>query len=638
MRVDVRKVLFIGLESDKERFFERAQEKGIVEFIGADDKSTREHPLALEQLQGAIKVVLSLPPTEQEEAVSPAEGHRIACEILELRQSLNELEKKQHDLELEIERIEPFGHFDLEELAKVAKETKRHLHFFCGKKGIEEGLAAEEELIFLGSHGTLDYFVSIQKEPRIWEELSEIKVTHALSGLEHELHQAEAEHHTIFQKLKVYAKYNRLLHEALYLEADRYHLKLSKKTAEQPIENHIFSTYGWVPTNKEDELSELAEESGIHIEEVAIDPRERIPTQLDNKGASRIGEDLVHIYDTPSITDKDPSLWVLVFFTLFFSIILTDGGYGLILLLIVVFAYYKIKNPSKAVKRFLSLAAILATASVVWGVLASSFFGVKFPGHQARPLAVVDKLVEMKVAYHYDRKDDTYKKWVAEFPATANLSNPEEILEKATITKNGIVAHPLEHAFRDNILLELSLFLGTLHILLGMARYVRRNPAALGWMILLVGAYLYLPLYLDATSFAQYLLGFDKKSIGELGFQLMLGGFSIGMILSIIKHPAIGIFEFAIVIQLLADILSYLRIYALALAGEILATTTNEIAASLPIVVAILLLLIGHVINFSLGLMGGVIHGLRLVFIEWYRYSFEGGGKPFNPLKLISKS
>jgi V/A-type H+-transporting ATPase subunit I len=46
-------------------------------------------------------------------------------------------------------------------------------------------------------------------------------------------------------------------------------------------------------------------------------------------------------------------------------------------------------------------------------------------------------------------------------------------------------------------------------------------------------------------------------------------------------------------------------------------------------------IILGHGINISLGLMAGVIHGLRLNFIEWYHYSFEGGGRFFNPLKLL---
>ena len=47
-----------------------------------------------------------------------------------------------------------------------------------------------------------------------------------------------------------------------------------------------------------------------------------------------------------------------------------------------------------------------------------------------------------------------------------------------------------------------------------------------------------------------------------------------------------------------------------------------------------LVILIGHLINMSLSIMGGTIHGLRLNFLEWYQYSFEGGGRLFNPLRL----
>ena len=51
--------------------------------------------------------------------------------------------------------------------------------------------------------------------------------------------------------------------------------------------------------------------------------------------------------------------------------------------------------------------------------------------------------------------------------------------------------------------------------------------------------------------------------------------------------------------------------------------------------IGVLVLLIGHLVNIALSLIGGVIHGLRLHFIEWYHYSFEGGGKLHQPLKLF---
>ena len=53
------------------------------------------------------------------------------------------------------------------------------------------------------------------------------------------------------------------------------------------------------------------------------------------------------------------------------------------------------------------------------------------------------------------------------------------------------------------------------------------------------------------------------------------------------------------------------------------------------LVVGSVVILAGHSINIALGTMGGVIHGLRLNFIEWYHYSFEGEGRLFNPLRKL---
>ena len=74
---------------------------------------------------------------------------------------------------------------------------------------------------------------------------------------------------------------------------------------------------------------------------------------------------------------------------------------------------------------------------------------------------------------------------------------------------------------------------------------------------------------------------------------------------------------------------------ATCIAGAIVAGTINEIAVGLPIILGVLLIVISHLVNIVLGTMSGVIHGLRLNFLEWYHYSFEGGGKQFKPLKLL---
>ncbi len=85
----------------------------------------------------------------------------------------------------------------------------------------------------------------------------------------------------------------------------------------------------------------LADELNIHVEPIAAEEKDRIPTYLENEGVARLGEDLVHIYDTPSRTDRDPSRWVFFAFAVFFSMIIADAGYGLILLGLSLFLMYK---------------------------------------------------------------------------------------------------------------------------------------------------------------------------------------------------------------------------------------------------------------------------------------------------------
>ena len=97
-----------------------------------------------------------------------------------------------------------------------------------------------------------------------------------------------------------------------------------------------------------------------------------------------------------------------------------------------------------------------------------------------------------------------------------------------------------------------------------------------------------------------------------------------------------GILEITSLTAIFADILSYLRLYALGLSGSVVTATINDIAGSINLTFfAVALWIIGHIINMALSVVGGVIHGLRLNFIEWYHYSFEGGGKAFTPLKKI---
>ncbi|HEY5259969.1 MAG TPA: V-type ATP synthase subunit I, partial [Rhabdochlamydiaceae bacterium] len=104
---------------------------------------------------------------------------------------------------------------------------------------------------------------------------------------------------------------------------------------------------------------------------------------------------------------------------------------------------------------------------------------------------------------------------------------------------------------------------------------------------------------------------------------------------ALIQKKWAGFLEIMNLIQIFADVLSYLRLYALALAGAMMASTFNGIGEIMGLFIGIVAMFIGHVVNISMSLMSGVIHGLRLNFLEWYHYCFIGGGRLFKPLKRL---
>jgi len=242
-------------------------------------------------------------------------------------------------------------------------------------------------------------------------------------------------------------------------------------------------------------------------------------------------------------------------------------------------------------------------------------------------------VAKQKADYHLQQKDDVWEEWTTKYPQLATVEDPDAFMRGAVKETNGKTSFKMLEKFSDNILLEFALILGILHVSIGLLRYIRRNWAGVGWLAFLIGGYLYIPNYLNATSMLHVLGGVDKVIAAQAGHHLLLGGLGSALFLAILQHKFSGVLEIMNLVQVFADILSYLRLYALGLAGSIVSATVNEMASSVAVVAGILILLVGHSINILLSVMGGVIHGLRLNFLEWYHYCFEGGGKILKPLR-----
>jgi len=298
----------------------------------------------------------------------------------------------------------------------------------------------------------------------------------------------------------------------------------------------------------------------------------------------------VTLYITPAYRTWDPSVVVFFSFALFFGMIFSDAGYGLLLGIILVFSWRSL-GKTRASIRFRNLFLTLVLAALGYGVLVGSYFGVS--------------------------------------PAKGSTLDSLNLLD----------------ANDQSEMMFLSIAVGAFHLILGNLvtawRYRRsaRFLAPLGWAAMILGG---LIAGLKMSGDPPLRLTFPIDAV------LFVGG-ALGVLLFSSERPLTfkrisdplwrvldGLQGLTNVSKAFGDILSYLRLFALGLASARLAVTFNQIAETtvekfrgIGLLLAILILIVGHGLNFVLAVIGGVVHGLRLNCIEFFNWSLPEEGYPF---------
>ncbi|PCI78262.1 V-type ATP synthase subunit I [Candidatus Aerophobetes bacterium] len=641
----LKKYLFVGLQQDRAVFFKNMQKRGLVEFLSQGTQQMIKGAGSTGNLIDAIKILRTMPYKEQLKSKSQlVNASTLADSIVSTQEMKDSLEEEIKFIDAEIHRIGPLGNFSLSQIKEIEKQSKRVIQFFCIKKDKLHQMESIGDYIYISSFFDLDFFMSIAKEKKSPEYMLEVRVQEDLKTLknkkEQKIHLLKEKQHFLYESAEMIS----FLQDAAIDSFNNSAHDSAQKGAQDRLENLLFSVEGWMPEYKARQAIKEFEKQGIIIEEVPIKKDDRVPTHMTNKGLAHIGEDLVHIYDTPSPSDKDPSTFVFFAFIVFYAMIISDAGYGALYALLAFFLGWKFKNSKMgSVKRFVKLFKIIAVSTIVWGVLAGSYFGIDLhPSSPLSKISVLTTLARKKAEYHLEKQDETYKEWVKKIPALKKAKNGQEFLDMGIAEKDGKMEYQVFGDFKDGIFLEIALMVGILHISIALFYSLRQNFANIGWVLAMVGGYLYFPDMLNASSMVYFLNIITPQAALFVGRDLMIAGFSIAIILGVIQHRLKGLLGCIVkVIELFADVLSYLRLYALGLAGMILASTFNNMGLNLMesfgFVVGAVVIVLGHGINIIVGVMGGTIHGLRLNFIEWYHHCFEGGGKLFQPLRLLTK-
>lgn len=361
-----------------------------------------------------------------------------------------------------------------------------------------------------------------------------------------------------------------------------------------------FVISGWIPEDHRENLVTMLASVGTDVdltfEEAARD--EPVPVTLRNPALLRPFEVLTDLYGRPRYGGIDPTPLLAGFFFLFFGMCIGDVGYGLMLGLAAWLIKHRL-DVAPGVQKFMDLLMFGSVAAMLVGIATRSYFALSAEALPAflrytpliDPLDEVMTLLIVSVALGVVHVSlgvitSAYQRWRAGDIAGA-LS--EDLTTIALFIAVGLaVAFP-----------------ATIGWLL---------PAAIGLAVLFKGRILE-RLFIDRSP-VQALVGVGK---GLLGLYGMVGYAS--------------------------DFLSYTRLAALGLASLLVGDTMNRLAAltseipfGVGLLAAVLILVVGHTFNVVIALLGAFVHPTRLQFVEFFSKFYEGGGRPFAPLALRTKS
>lgn len=352
---------------------------------------------------------------------------------------------------------------------------------------------------------------------------------------------------------------------------------------------------GFVPAKELKKVEMLAKQEKWGFLSDEPGEEDAVPTKLENnKVVSLIYPVSDFLGTVPGYREYDISGWFLLFFSLFFGMIFGDGGYGLLITLISVFAI--IKNHKNNLQPFILL-LILGLTTTLWGMLTCNWFGVP-------PQSLPESLKPLLLKLDWN--------WIS------NASS----LPEYTVTQN------LQIFCFTIALVQLAVA----HIK-GIVRNIRslKCLGEAGSLFMLMGIYyLVLNMVVSSERFPFDLVLFGDIKASSIMFPLIGVGFGLsfifsnyeGSVLKSVLESLKNIISVLLgVVNVFSDIVSYIRLWAVGLAGAAIANTVNEMAGPIlggfVIFLGILLLGFGHGLNMILNVLSVIVHGVRLNTLEF---------------------
>lgn len=618
------KYTFLVFHKEYDSFLEKLRAQGVLHV------KEREKGEAVDnsQLQGMLNQKMQLDRLKTEmcntlgKTEAEAKGNYTGIESVaeawaQFGQQRSNLQLELTNLEQEYDLLLPWGDIDWQRITQIEEAGYDVAFYSTTSLSVKE--QSEFNLIEVSEAGSRHLYLAVNPKDTLVDVMAE-KINlprKSTKRLFADIEDLKKTIRTLDEEKKAYAvAHLKDVNHALSCLQDSISLENVKLNTGAEADAHVCLLEGFCPTEKTEALNQMLEETGVWYDQHEATVEDKAPVKLIHGKLVTLFESLTKMYGLPSATDVDPTAILGIFFTLFFAICIADAGYGLILVLL---SLADIKSGGKIGKVLFGinfkLVLVLGLACIPIGLILGTAFGIPLSEQSWVPEGLKNCML------------------VGNFPGT-----PYDIQMVG------------------------SLIVGIFHIALAMtvnALNITRQRGFLaclgtwGWWLAFVGSSVVgaltfwnvipqdqmLPIIygiLGVSAVAIYLL----NSVERLKQSPVKG---------LLLNPLVGLYDtYNMASGLMGDILSYIRLFALGMAGGMLGKTFNDLASMLlegeqstvSLVVGILgfvlIILIGHVLNIAMSCLSAFVHPLRLSFVEYFKNAgYEGKGIEYKPFESV---
>ncbi len=600
-------VYIVTTVAAKEEMLKDLREMGLLHLAEKQsaDRNVSEQFQTLSKAANAVKEYADPKQKgKKTEVLSDSEFEKMYSGVLEAIEKKENLTQAIGAANTELDRISAWGDFSPEEV-KALKDEGFDFHFYrLGSKEYQDAVSREDvRLLRLSSVDKMDTVAVIGTLPADIPATEFMLPEKSISELKAQVETYRKGIAECDETLRAASVYDASFNDQMVKVQNQLNFSAASATA-QSDEDFVWIS-GYIPEADLDQFKAAAEEKNLAwAADDVSEEDEHIPTKVRYNKVSALIKPVFDVLGIlPGYREQDVSLWFFLFFTLFFAMIIGDGGYGVLILLGTIALHVK----QKKVTNVTFLLYVLSIATIIWGAVTGTWFGME----SAMKVPFLKRLVIPSIA--------TYPEY---FGLTASVS--------------------------QNAIMKFSFSIGAVQMALGSILSIKKKipekdlswVADLGWTIAIIAMYMLslnlvihedinlVPVFaLIGVAFALVVLfgGMSPdKSFGE-GLKAGLGN---------------AFTQFLNTISCFGNVMSYIRLFAVGMAGVAISQSFNGIAAGMHgplIIVAVIVVLVGHALNIVMCFLSVVVHGVRLNVLEFSgQVGLEWTGIPYEPFKKLN--